>query len=89
MGSLLFSPLELRGLRLRNRIVLSPMLTYSGQRGHVTDFHLMHLGKFAVGGTGLVFVESTKVDPRGCTTERDLGLWRTRSSRRSRASSRS
>jgi 2,4-dienoyl-CoA reductase-like NADH-dependent reductase (Old Yellow Enzyme family) len=76
MDSLLFSPLELRGLRLRNRIVLSSMLTYSGQRGHVTDFHLMHLGKFAVGGTGLVFVESTKVDPRGCTTERDLGPWK-------------
>ncbi|MBX6373086.1 MAG: NADH:flavin oxidoreductase/NADH oxidase [Acetobacteraceae bacterium] len=76
MDPLLFTPLELRGLRLRNRIVLSPMLTYSAERGFVNDFHLMHLGKFAVGGTGLVFFESTKVDPRGCTTARDLGLWK-------------
>ncbi|MBP0443506.1 NADH:flavin oxidoreductase/NADH oxidase [Roseomonas sp. SSH11] len=73
---LLFEPLALRGLTLRNRIVLSPMLTYAAERGHVTDWHLMHLGKFAAGGTGLVFMESTKVDPRGCTTPRDPGLWK-------------
>ncbi|MFH1605366.1 MAG: NADH:flavin oxidoreductase/NADH oxidase [Pseudomonadota bacterium] len=73
---MLFSPLQLRELRLRNRIVLSPMLTYSATAGYVNDSHLVHLGKFAAGGTGLVFVESTKVDPRGCTTPRDLGLWK-------------
>ncbi|WP_426958595.1 NADH:flavin oxidoreductase/NADH oxidase [Muricoccus radiodurans] len=73
---LLFQPLALRGVTLRNRIVLSPMLTYAAERGHVTDWHLMHLGKFAAGGTGLVFMESTKVDPRGCTTPRDPGLWK-------------
>ena len=76
MQNLLFSPLEIRGLRLKNRIVLAPMLTYSAVQGHVTDWHLAHLGKFAVGGTGLVFMESTKVDPRGCTTPRDPGLWK-------------
>jgi len=72
----LFSPLDVRGLRLRNRIVLPPMLTYSARNGHVTDWHLTHLAKFAVGGVGLVFMESTKVDPRGCTTPRDPGLWK-------------
>jgi 2,4-dienoyl-CoA reductase-like NADH-dependent reductase (Old Yellow Enzyme family) len=76
MRPMLFTPLSLRGLSLRNRIVLSPMLTYAAERGQANDFHLMHLGRFAVGGTGLVFVESTKVDPRGCTTARDLGLWK-------------
>ncbi|MSP96604.1 MAG: NADH:flavin oxidoreductase/NADH oxidase [Betaproteobacteria bacterium] len=76
MEVMLFSPLQLREVRLRNRIVLSPMLTYSAMGGYVNDSHLVHLGKFAAGGTGLVFVESTKVDPRGCTTPRDLGLWK-------------
>ena len=76
MNALLFSPLTLRGLTLRNRIVLSPMLTYSATNGYTNDTHLAHLAKFAVGGAGLVFVESTKIDPRGCSTPRDLGLWK-------------
>jgi 2,4-dienoyl-CoA reductase-like NADH-dependent reductase (Old Yellow Enzyme family) len=76
MDALLFSPLTLRGLTLRNRIVLSPMLTYSATNGYTNDTHLAHLAKFAVGGAGLVMVESTKIDPRGCSTPRDLGLWK-------------
>jgi 2,4-dienoyl-CoA reductase-like NADH-dependent reductase (Old Yellow Enzyme family) len=76
MDAMLFSPLQIRALTLRNRIVLSPMLQYSADAGYVNDWHLMHYGKFAAGGAGLVFVESTKVDPRGCTTPRDLGLWK-------------
>ena len=76
MESLLFSPLRLRDLTLRNRIVVSPMLTYSAQQGFAGDFHHVHYGKLAMGGAGLVFVESTKADPRGCTTPRDLGLWK-------------
>ena len=76
MDAVLFSPLRIRGITLRNRIVLSPMLQYSADGGYVNDWHLMHYGKFAAGGAGLVFVESTKVDPRGCTTPRDLGLWK-------------
>jgi len=76
METLLFSPLTIRGLTLRNRIVLSPMLTYSATKGYTNDTHLAHLAKFAVGGAGLVFVESTKIDPRGCSTPRDLGLWK-------------
>jgi 2,4-dienoyl-CoA reductase-like NADH-dependent reductase (Old Yellow Enzyme family) len=76
MDALLFSPLAIRGLTLRNRIVLSPMLTYSATNGYTNDTHLAHLTKFAVGGAGLVMVESTKIDPRGCSTPRDLGLWK-------------
>src|SRR5690606_29835817 len=76
MSSLLFSPLELRGVTLRNRIVLAPMLTYQARNGFVNDWHVIHYGKYAIGGAGLVFVESTKVDPRGCTTPNDLGLWK-------------
>jgi 2,4-dienoyl-CoA reductase-like NADH-dependent reductase (Old Yellow Enzyme family) len=75
MDTMLFSPIDLRGVRLKNRIVLSPMLTYSAIDGYVNEWHFMHLGKYAAGGCGLVFMESTKVDPRGCTTPADLGLW--------------
>lgn len=78
MDVLLFEPLKLRGIRLKNRIVLSPMLTYSAVDGELNDWHFIHLGKYAVGGCGLVFMESTKVDPRGCTTPADLGLWHDR-----------
>lgn len=74
--SLLFTPIKIRGVSFRNRVVLAPMLTYSANLGHISDWHLTHLGKFAVGGVGLVFMESTKVDPRGCTTPRDPGLWK-------------
>lgn len=75
MDTLLFTPLRIRGVLLKNRIVLSPMLTYSAVDGQISDWHFMHLGKYAAGGCGLVFMESTKVDPRGCTTPADLGLW--------------
>ena len=75
MDSQLFSPLTIRGVTLKNRIVLSPMLQYCATNGHLNEWHFMHYGKYAAGGTGLVFVESTKVDPRGCSTPRDLGLW--------------
>jgi 2,4-dienoyl-CoA reductase-like NADH-dependent reductase (Old Yellow Enzyme family) len=76
MSALLFTPLTIRGLTLRNRIVLSPMLTYSATNGYTNSTHLAHYAKYAVGGVGLVFVESTKIDPRGCSTPRDLGLWK-------------
>ena len=60
MERMLFSPLQIRGITLRNRIVVSPMLTYSAERGHVNDWHLAHLAQFAAGGAGLVFMESTQ-----------------------------
>jgi 2,4-dienoyl-CoA reductase-like NADH-dependent reductase (Old Yellow Enzyme family) len=72
---LLFQPIELRGVRLRNRIVVSPMCQYSAQDGHVADWHLVHLGKFAQGGAGAVFVEATAVERRGRITHGDTGIW--------------
>jgi 2,4-dienoyl-CoA reductase-like NADH-dependent reductase (Old Yellow Enzyme family) len=72
---LLFRPIELRGVRLRNRIVISPMCQYSAQDGHVTDWHLVHLGKFAQGGAGAVFMEATAVERRGRITHGDTGIW--------------
>ncbi len=76
MKSLLFSPMELRGVRLRNRVVVSPMLTYAAENGYTQALHNLHYGKLAYGGAGLVFVESTKADPRGASTPRDLGIWK-------------
>ena len=72
---LLFTPVELRGVRLRNRVVISPMCQYSAEDGHVTDWHLVHLGKFAQGGAGAVFVEATAIERRGRITHGDTGLW--------------
>jgi 2,4-dienoyl-CoA reductase-like NADH-dependent reductase (Old Yellow Enzyme family) len=72
---LLFEGIELRGVRARNRIVVSPMCQYSAREGHVTDWHLVHLGKFAQGGAGVVFVEATAVESRGRITHGDTGIW--------------
>ena len=72
---MLFDSIELRNVRLRNRIVVSPMCQYSAQDGHVTDWHLVHLGKFAQGGAGVVFVEATAVEARGRITHGDTGIW--------------
>ena len=73
--TLLFSPLTIRGVELKNRIVVPPMHQYSAIKGFPTDWHLMNAGKFAAGGAGLVVVESTKVERRGCGTVGDLGIW--------------
>lgn len=72
---LLFTPIKLRGLELRNRVVLSPMCQYAARDGLANEFHLVHLGKFALGGFGLIFVEATAVEERGRITHGDLGLW--------------
>lgn len=72
---LLFSPFSLRSVSLRNRIVVAPMHQYAADHGFPTDWHLMNIGRFAAGGAGLVFIESTKVERRGCGTVGDLGLW--------------
>ena len=74
-GPILFSPLALRDTLLKNRVVVAPMHQYSGVRGFPTSWHLMNAGRFAAGGAGLVFIESTKVERRGCGTIGDLGLW--------------
>ena len=72
---LLFQPLQLRGLELKNRVVISPMCQHAAEAGHATPWHLVHLGKFALGGAGLILTESTAVDPRGRIGTADLGLW--------------
>jgi 2,4-dienoyl-CoA reductase-like NADH-dependent reductase (Old Yellow Enzyme family) len=71
----LFTPFTLRGLTLKNRIVISPMCQYAAVDGLVTDWHLVHLGRFAIGGAALVFVEATGVEPRGRISPGDVGLW--------------
>ena len=72
---MLFSPLEIRGLRLRNRVVVAPMHQYSAVEGFANDWHLVNAGKFAQGGAGLVIMESTKVARNGAGTVGDVGLW--------------
>jgi len=74
-AALLFTPLDLRDITLKNRVVIAPMHQYAGENGYPTDWHLMNAGRFAVGGAGLVIIESTKVERRGCGTVGDLGLW--------------
>ena len=71
----LLSPLALRSLTLRNRIAMAPMCQYSAEDGMANDWHLVHLGSRAVGGTGLVIVEATGVTPDGRITPGDLGIW--------------
>lgn len=71
----LFSPLDIRGTRFRNRIVVSPMCTYSATDGLADDWHLVHLGQFAMGGAAAVFTEAAAVEPRGRITHGDLGIW--------------
>jgi len=71
----LFEPIVLRGVTARNRIVISPMCQYSARDGIANEWHLVHLGKFAVGGVGIVFAEATAVVPEGRITHGDLGLW--------------
>jgi NADPH2 dehydrogenase len=72
----LFSPLTLRSLTLRNRIMMSPMCMYSAaEDGQATDWHLAHYVARAAGGIGLVVIEATAVEPRGRISRNDLGLW--------------
>jgi 2,4-dienoyl-CoA reductase-like NADH-dependent reductase (Old Yellow Enzyme family) len=73
---LLFTPTKLRELTARNRVVIAPMLQYSGRDGLPTDWHLLHLGKFALGGAGIVFSEAIAIEERGRITHGDLGLYR-------------
>lgn len=71
---LLFTPTDLRGVTLKNRIVISPMCTYSARHGFVNDWHLVHLGKMAQGGTGLIFTEAAAVEMHGRITHGDIGI---------------
>jgi 2,4-dienoyl-CoA reductase-like NADH-dependent reductase (Old Yellow Enzyme family) len=72
----LFAPLTLRGLTLRNRILMPPMCMYSAEPdGIATDWHLSHYHARAQGGVGLILTEATAVEPRGRISINDLGLW--------------
>jgi 2,4-dienoyl-CoA reductase-like NADH-dependent reductase (Old Yellow Enzyme family) len=75
MSSVLFSPLELRSLILNNRIAVSSMCQYSAENGSAVDWHLMHLGQFAMGAAGLVMTEATAVSAVGRITPKCLGLY--------------
>ena len=72
----LFTPLELRGVTLRNRIAMSPMCQYSSEDGFANDWHLAHHAARAVGGAGLLMAEATGVEPRGRITPNCLGIWK-------------
>ena len=75
-ASKLFSPLQIRGVTLKNRIVVSPMAQYAAIDGFANEWHFAHYAKFAMGGAGLVFTEATKVERRGLGTVGDVGLWK-------------
>ncbi|OGM50556.1 NADH-dependent flavin oxidoreductase [Aspergillus bombycis] len=72
----LFQSLSVRGLTFHNRIGLSPLCQYSGDDGHMTDWHMAHLGGIAQRGPGFLMVEATAVEPEGRITPEDLGLWK-------------
>jgi 2,4-dienoyl-CoA reductase-like NADH-dependent reductase (Old Yellow Enzyme family) len=74
----LFSPLVIRGVTLRHRVVMSPMCQYSSQEGMANDWHLVHLGSRAAGGAALVMVEATAVAREGRITSGDMGIWEDR-----------
>ena len=72
----LFSPLKIKSLEFKNRIVVSPMCQYSAEDGFANDWHLVHLGSRAVGGAALVIAEATAVSPEGRISPGDLGIWK-------------
>ena len=72
----LFSPLNIKNITLKNRIVVSPMCQYSATDGFTNDWHLVHLGTRAAGGSGLVFMEATAVSPEGRISPGDTGIWK-------------
>lgn len=74
--SSLFESLEVRGMTLKNRVAMSPMLMYmAGDDGFVTERHFVHYGARILGGVGLVMTEVVAVEPRGRISRQDLGLW--------------
>jgi 2,4-dienoyl-CoA reductase-like NADH-dependent reductase (Old Yellow Enzyme family) len=72
---MLFTPLKIRDVTTRNRIVISPMAMYCAENGYLNDFHAHHYAKFAMGGAGIVFVEQASVIREGRITNGCLGIW--------------
>lgn len=73
--TLLFSPIQFRELKIKNRLFVSPMCQYSAVEGTAQDWHLVHLGTRASGGAGLVMAEAAGVSPEGRISPDDLGIW--------------
>ena len=73
--ALLLGSFPLGPITLENRVVVSPMSMYSAHDGHASDFHLVHLGRFALGGAGAIMLEVTAVSERGRGTAGCLGIW--------------
>lgn len=73
--SKLFTPFQIGGVSLKNRVMISPMCQYAAQNGIAQWYHIAHYGRFALGGAGLVMIEVTAVSPEGMGTTGDLGLW--------------
>ncbi|MBS2028608.1 MAG: bifunctional salicylyl-CoA 5-hydroxylase/oxidoreductase [Deltaproteobacteria bacterium] len=71
----MFTPFQLRGVKLENRVVVSPMCMYSAKDGQIDEFHLVHLGARALGGAGLLMTEMTDVSPEGRITPGCAGLY--------------
>src|ERR1700761_9528626 len=72
----LFTPLQIKNIELRNRIVVSPMCEYSSKDGFASNWHLVHLGSRAVGGAALIITEATAVSPEGRISYGDLGIYK-------------
>eukprot|EP01132_Coremiostelium_polycephalum_P009717 gene9717-11932_t len=72
----LFTPITIKDMTLKNRIVVPPMCQYSSKDGFMNDFHLAHLGSFAMGGASLIIFEATAVVPEGRITYGDAGIWK-------------
>jgi 2,4-dienoyl-CoA reductase-like NADH-dependent reductase (Old Yellow Enzyme family) len=75
-GPLLFQPVTIKSVTARNRIVASPMSQYLSHNGSPTDWHIAHMGRYAIGGAGIVFYEETAVEARGRKTHHCAGLYR-------------
>lgn len=73
---MLFDPITIKDITLKNRITVSPMCQYSSVDGFANDWHFVHLGTRAVGGAALVMTEATAVEARGRISASDLGIWK-------------
>jgi len=76
MNSKLFTPLTIREITLKNRIIVSPMCQYSSEQGFANDWHLVHYGSRAVGGAGLIISEAAAISPEGRISPYDIGIWK-------------
>ena len=71
----LFQSFKLRSVETKNRVVISPMCQYSAHDGHLDDWHLVNLGRFAIGGAGIIFTEASAIQKDGRITHGCPGLW--------------